>query len=411
MLTKIPRVPRYRVHKSGQAFVQHKGRRYYLGKAGSTGSHDRYRRFIAELLAGSQPQAPGPDGNRPGEAVLVVQLLAAFWQFAEGYYVKDGRPSGHLHVIRAAIKVLRELYGDKPVDEFGPRALLTIQDQLARAGRTRNYINHQCGIIKRMFKWGVAKELVPAIVYHALATVPGLRKGRTEARDPEPVRPVPEAVIDATLPHLPTAVADMVRFQRLTGCRPGEVCQLRPCDVDRSGDVWLYRVPGHKTEHFGRERVVCIGLKAQEVLRPYLLRPGDAYCFSPAESEAERRVEMRDRRKTRVQPSQQSRRKKRPMRKPGDRYGKDAYNRAITRAVELANRKAAEEAARRGNDVPRLIPHWHPNQLRHSKATEVRRLFGLEAAQVTLGHAHARVTEVYAERDIKLAAEIARKIG
>ncbi len=47
--------------------------------------------------------------------------------------------------------------------------------------------------------------------------------------------------MDSTLPYLPAVVADMVRFQRLTGARPGEVCQLRPCDVDWSGDVWEYR--------------------------------------------------------------------------------------------------------------------------------------------------------------------------
>jgi hypothetical protein len=35
----------------------------------------------------------------------------------------------------------------------------------------------------------------------------------------------------------------------------------------------------------------------------------------------------------------------------------------------------------------------------------------LEAAQVTLGHAAADVTQVYAERDLTLAVEVARKIG
>jgi len=41
----------------------------------------------------------------------------------------------------------------------------------------------------------------------------------------------------------------------------------------------------------------------------------------------------------------------------------------------------------------------------------VRRRFGLEAAQVSLGHAQAQVTEVYAERDLALAAKVARQIG
>lgn len=35
----------------------------------------------------------------------------------------------------------------------------------------------------------------------------------------------------------------------------------------------------------------------------------------------------------------------------------------------------------------------------------------LEATQVVLGHASANVSEIYAERDLSLAAEIMRKIG
>jgi hypothetical protein len=41
----------------------------------------------------------------------------------------------------------------------------------------------------------------------------------------------------------------------------------------------------------------------------------------------------------------------------------------------------------------------------------VRRAYGLEAAQVLLGHARADVTQVYAERDGRLAFRVAREIG
>ena len=54
---------------------------------------------------------------------------------------------------------------------------------------------------------------------------------------------------------------------------------------------------------------------------------------------------------------------------------------------------------------------WSPNRLRHSAATAIRRQFGLEAAQVTLGHASADVTQVYAEGDSEKAAEVMRLIG
>ncbi len=48
---------------------------------------------------------------------------------------------------------------------------------------------------------------------------------------------------------------------------------------------------------------------------------------------------------------------------------------------------------------PALLAYWAPNRLRHARATEIRRTYGLEAAQVILGHAKADVTQVYAERD------------
>ncbi|MCH8853107.1 MAG: site-specific integrase, partial [Planctomycetes bacterium] len=41
----------------------------------------------------------------------------------------------------------------------------------------------------------------------------------------------------------------------------------------------------------------------------------------------------------------------------------------------------------------------------------VRKQVGLEAAQVHLGHAKANTTEIYAERNLELAREIARQIG
>ncbi len=75
-----------------------------------------------------------------------------------------------------------------------------------------------------------------------------------------------------------------------------------------------------------------------------------------------------------------------------------------------ANRERTEAVADMGV-APILLPHWHANQLRHSKATEVRRQFGLEAAQVSLGHAKADITQTYAERDARLAIEVAKKIG
>jgi integrase len=122
--------------------------------------------------------------------------------------------------------------------------------------------------------------------------------------------------------------------------------------------------------------------------------PGDYFLFSPREAMVALRADQRKNRETKLQPSQVNRRKKAPKRKPGEHYKATSYYYAIRRACEKAG-----------------IEPWHPHQLRHSHATEVRRQFGLEAAQVALGHAQANVTEVYAERDLALAAKVAAQIG
>jgi integrase len=154
------------------------------------------------------------------------------------------------------------------------------------------------------------------------------------------VRPVPDHVLDATLPHLSPTVRAMVELQLGTGMRPGEVCQMRTCDIDTTGKVWSYTPAKHKTQHHGHTRTVRIGPKAQQVLRPFLRLDTQAYVFSPAEADTEWRRAKREARKTKVPPSQvlrsaraQDRDRQRP---PGDRYDVNGYRRAIARACDAA---------------------------------------------------------------------------
>jgi integrase len=76
-------------------------------------------------------------------------------------------------------------------------------------------------------------------------------------------------------------------------------------------------------------------------------------------------------------------------------------------AINRERRKAAEEAG----EEPTLLPLWSPNRLRHSAATKIRAVYGLEAVQTVLGHASMNTSEIYAEKNAELAKTVALRIG
>jgi len=202
----------------------------------------------------------------------------------------------------------------------------------------------------------------PLSVHQALQTVPGLRRGRADVWESKPVKPVPKGAAEAIRPFVARQVWAMVELQRLSGMRPGEVVSMRTNDIDSTGRVWSYTPGSHKTEHHGRRRTIHLGPRAQAVLRPWLRAEPSACLFSPAEAIAERRLSMRANRKTPVQPSQRSRGKARPSKTPGDSYTVESYRRAIAYGCKRAG-----------------VDKWHPHQLRHSAATQLRKELGLDA--------------------------------
>lgn len=95
----------------------------------------------------------------------------------------------------------------------------------------------------------------------------------------------------------------------------------------------------------------------------------------------------------------------RPKKQPGECYTSCSYHAAVRHAIIKANKQREKDG------IEERVPSWHPNQLRHSVATEVRKHFGLEAVQAVLGHKSLGVSEIYAEKNLALAAEVMRKIG
>jgi integrase len=403
--------PSYLKHKpSGLAYVVLDGKPVYLGPHGSEASLAEYRRRLAEWKArqalGLPPQ---------GEVRTVQDLTARFWTHAEHYYRNpDGTPTTELDSYHQSFAPLLRLYGHTLVRDFGPLALKTLQQAMAdgswmtaeerkkgkrkgRKGWARRLINQRVGRIVRAFAWGVSEQLVPVAIHQALLTVPPLARGRTKARECPQVPPADPAAVAQVLAALGPVVRAMVGLQQYTGMRPGEVCRLRPCDLDREGvqvngvRIWVYRPAEHKGAWRGHDKAVPIGPRAQEVLKAFLDRAADAYCFSPREEVESIRAAaaLKALHKTRRGVNRVAA----PRRQPGQRYTVAAYGRRIRSICE------------------RLGVKWTPHMLRHLAATEVQRDYGLDGARAVLGHKDAQITLVYAARDLQKAAEIVARIG
>ena len=205
---------------------------------------------------------------------------------------------------------------------------------------------------------------------------------------------------------------------------------MRAGEIDRTGDVWLYRPAKHKTQHHGHTREVPIGPKAQAVLAPFLKADPAAHLFSPAEADAAHRAKRAMARRTPASCGNVvgSNRKANPRKSPGDHYVVGVYRQAVARACNSAFPPPEPLARRTGEKRAqwkrRLTPEqraalaawrrehrWNPHRLRHSAGTLIRRQFGLEAAQTVLGHRTLAATQIYAEKHADTARRVAAEIG
>ncbi|MEZ6031531.1 MAG: site-specific integrase [Planctomycetaceae bacterium] len=382
------RTPKYSLHKpTGQAYVRINGKFHYLGEHKSPESHERYNRLIAQWL--------GSTFNADREKLTISRLGILYVEFARQYYRKNGEQTSELHCIQLALRPLIAKCGREKVSNFGARRLKDVREAMIGLSWSRTGINAAVQRINRMIRWGVENELVRPEVYQACRAVTGLRLGRSEARETEPVKPVPQRDIDAVESFVSSQIWAMIQLQLVTGMRPGEVCLMRLVDICMTGDVWEYRPSEHKTEHHGRQRLIFLGPKAQAIMQPYLTADRTRFLFSPADAQAERKEKRRQNRQSPMTPSQQHReRKKVPIRAAGNHYRRDSYSRAITRACKLAK-----------------VTVWAPNRLRHNAATELRKRYGLEGTRTVLGHSTTDMTSVYAELDFDAAKQIMRSVG
>jgi integrase len=344
---------------------------HYLGRHGTDESIAEYDRLVREWLGrGRRP----PTDERA--CILLKEVILGYVEDCERRL-----PRVELDKVRDALKVVRRLYGERPVAEFKAPAFLAVRDEMVASGLCITTVRSRLFVVKRMLAWGIVRELVPDKVLNVIKAAEKeepLRVGRSGVKAPKGVKPAPEEHILAILPHVPPTVAAMLMVQFYSAARPGEVCRMTTGEIDRSVAPWIYRPTRHKTAHLGKSRAIPLGPEARKVISPWL-RPDrpDLPLFRPAEG---------------YQHGHKVTGKKARHFRPT--YNKDSYAQAVVRGCERAG-----------------VPPFRPNRVRHTAGTRIRRTHGLEAAQVIIGHSHANITEIYAEKNLDMATRVVEELG
>ncbi|CAB5237950.1 XerC Integrase [uncultured Caudovirales phage] len=357
-------IPAYLKHSSGSARVLWNGDEILVGPYGSAESYARYQ-SILDLFRETGSIRP------PTDPVKVGELIEKFLSAMEQEYGKSKEPKQ----MRLAFRVLRQVYGELPSSEFSPFNLRGLRDIWVKNDLSVTTINMWHSYVVKLFKWASSHDIVEPDVTAKLASVSKLSRVRGNAKPPKKVLPVSRSHLESIREKVSRQVWAMMEIQWHTGMRPGEVVIMRGADIDTSGEIWKYRPSQHKTMHRGKDRIIGIGPHGQEVLRE-MLRPG--FLFSPQEALCEmgRTPNMK------------------AKKVPGQHYTEASYGRAVREACKKAG-----------------VEVWSPNRIRHAFATRVRSELGLDSAQVALGHSDAKITQIYAEKDMSLIEKVAKTLG
>lgn len=291
---------------------------------------------------------------------------------------------GHKEVatIRHAFAPLITLYGQVHPSEIQPLRLRAARQFWIEQGRARSTIQARMQRLRKAWRWGRQVGLIEI----DLPDIGTLRYGH--APEPEAVKPVDLALVEMTLPHLSKGARSLIKLIMYTGMRPGEACGLSVDALDTTCNPWVYRPKHHKTAWKGCKREIFLGPKAQMLLAASVCKAAaaktqnalgatSAGCIATAIPNAIGKTT------TTIFLTQ-----------------RDAPWKTTSLYMSVFN------ACRRHG-----LPHWHPNQIRHTVATMLRKECGLDSAQAVLGHSKIETTQHYAVRQNQLASEAAIRYG
>jgi hypothetical protein len=139
MTVRIPKQPKYRLHKARNVgVVTIDGRDYYLGPYDSPESHEAYARLISEWRSNGC-RLPAQAATTAEKPMTLNELMLDYWGFVERHYVKNGKPTSEQETIRCALRFVRQLYGSTAAKDFGPLKLKAVREEMVRHPITCKY--------------------------------------------------------------------------------------------------------------------------------------------------------------------------------------------------------------------------------------------------------------------------------
>jgi integrase len=381
-------VPQIHRHSSGQARVVLSGKTFYLGRYGTAAASRRHAELVERWEKnGRQPLELVPDIEqvRP-----IREVLAAWEQYLDDSrrYQKGGRPTSQRGIVRLAVAEFCARFGAVPASAYTERHLLQHRDDLERREQlTRTGINRKVGVLVAALRWAYGRGLIQRDAWLATTAVEPLTRAEAGHRDRRrQKRAVSIEEVEQVAACLPRVPAAMLRLQALIGCRPGEVCGIRWCDIDKTPVIvdgitlWTYTVAGAKVEHHGKVTSYAIPPRAQAILEQFPPSSPSSLSspiFSPQVTMHDLHQQRRAKRETPAT-KQMRERDEAPGRAFADRYDVPTYRQAIERGIRKAG-----------------IAPFSPHEVRHGAITRAAARFGAFAASVFANHSNVATTEGY----------------
>ncbi len=373
---------------------------------------DLFKQQPQKVLSFKSPYDAIGQITNPSQIITIGELLDKYFAYAKKTTrsTRSNKDHPDLEFTRRVQRFL-EPYHLWPVSDFGPDELLAVQKALVeyeyvsgtkKKRYTRGGVNNLIKWIRKIWKWGMGRQLITPEQVQGLEEVRPLRMGDTEAPDNHKRARVVEEDFWKVVNAVNSIVGDMLQLIWYTGMRPYEVSDMRPFDIlCDDPDCWLY-IPGrdqtpvgrHKTTRFERVKVIPLTRKCQKILKPRIKDfSSEQYIFTPKEAMQEVLEKKSANRKTPLSCGNRpgNKRKEHPMVKLGEKYDHHALRNACKRGCR-----------RVGVEV------FVPYDLRRTKATGTRSVLGKEAAKVLLGHTKTDTTDIYLLDEVQEAIKVAK---